>query len=58
MIISSTLVMIGHVTEVRHMYEYAVPTSEDFLKVCIILILWDMWTGFVWPLRGRCGKLL
>jgi len=29
-IISSILVMIGHVTEIRHMYQFAVPTSGDF----------------------------
>ena len=27
------------------------PTSEDFLKVSIILILWEMWTGFWVPDR-------
>ena len=30
MIISSILVMIGHVTEIRQMYQFAVPTLEDF----------------------------
>jgi len=34
--IFSMLVMIGHVRGIRHMYWYAVPTSEDFLKVHII----------------------
>jgi len=29
-IISSIQVMIGHVTEIRHMYQFAVPTSGDF----------------------------
>jgi len=33
-IISSILVMIGHVTEIRHMYQFGVPTSEDFLLLC------------------------
>ena len=28
-IISIILVMIGHVREIAHMYQYAVPTSED-----------------------------
>ena len=32
MIISSTLIMIGHVREIRHVYWYAVPTSEDFFE--------------------------
>jgi hypothetical protein len=36
MIISSLLVMIGHVREIRHAYQFAVTTSEDFLKVNII----------------------
>jgi len=35
-IISSILVVIGHIREIRHMYQFAVPTSEDFLKVSII----------------------
>jgi len=30
-IISSLLVMTGHVREIRHMYQFAVTTSEDFL---------------------------
>ena len=29
-IICSILVIIGHVREIAHMYQYAVPTSEDF----------------------------
>ena len=29
-IISSILVIIGHVREIRHMYQFAVRTSEDF----------------------------
>jgi len=36
MITSSILVMNGHVREIRHMYQFAVPTLEDFLKVIII----------------------
>ena len=58
MIISSMLVMIDRVRELWHKYHFAVPTSEDSLKVSIVLILWEMWTGFVWTLIGRCGKLL
>jgi len=50
--------MMGHVREIRSKYYFALSTSEDFLKVSIIQILWEMWTGFVWPLIGRCGKLL
>jgi len=30
MIISCILVMIGYVREVRHMYQFGVPTWEDF----------------------------
>ena len=55
-IISGMLVMIGHVREIRHLYWYAVPTSEDFLKVIIIWSLCEMWTGFVWPLIGSVGS--
>ena len=29
MIISIILVMIGHVREIAHMYQFAVPTSEN-----------------------------
>jgi hypothetical protein len=36
MIISSTLVTIGYVREVRYMYCFAVPTSGDCLKVGIV----------------------
>ena len=36
MISCRMLLVIGHVREIRHMYCYAVPTSEDFLKVGII----------------------
>jgi len=35
-IISGILVMIGLVREIRHMYWFAVPTSEEFFKVIII----------------------
>jgi len=35
MISSSMLVVIGHVREVRHMYWYAVPTSEHFRKLVL-----------------------
>ena len=35
-IISSMLVMIGNVREIRHMYWYSLRISEDFLKVNII----------------------
>jgi hypothetical protein len=36
MIISTIPVMIGHVRLIRHMYRFAVPTYEEFLKVSII----------------------
>ena len=29
-IISSILIMIGHVTGIRHMYQFSVPTSGNF----------------------------
>ena len=35
-IISSMLVMIVNVREIRHMYWYSLPISEDFFKVNII----------------------
>jgi hypothetical protein len=44
MFISSLPVMIGHVREIRHMYQFAETTSEDFLKVSII---WG-------PLQNSC----
>jgi hypothetical protein len=31
---------------------------RGFLKVSVIYILWELWTGFVWLLIGKCGKLL
>ena len=34
--ISSILVMIDLVREIRHTYQHAVPTAEDFLKVGIM----------------------
>ena len=36
MVICSMLIMIGHVREIRHMYQFAVSTLEDFLKVSVI----------------------
>ena len=42
MIISSILVMICHVTEIRHMYQFAVPTSEDFEIQCYIKVVENM----------------
>jgi len=35
-IISSILLMIGNIKEIRHMYWYSLPISEDFLGVSII----------------------
>jgi len=35
-IICSIMVMNGYVTEIRHMFQFAVPTSEDFeTQYCI-----------------------
>ena len=42
MIISFKVVMIGCVREIRLMYQIAVPTLEDFFKVSVILILYDV----------------
>ena len=42
MITSSILVMIGYVREIRHMYRFAMPTLEDFLKVSIIYTVGDV----------------
>ena len=42
MITSSILVMIGYVREIRHMYRFAMPTLEDFLKVSIIYTMGDV----------------
>ena len=41
-IIYSILVMIGHVREIRHMYQFAVPTSEDFEIQCYVKIVEGM----------------
>jgi hypothetical protein len=40
MVISSILVMNGQVREIRHMYQFAVPTAEDFFEsqYCMITV--------------------
>jgi hypothetical protein len=52
------VVMIGYVREMRHVLICCAHIRGFFLNVSIILILWVMWTGFVWPLIENCGKLL
>ena len=42
LIISFMVAMIGYVKEIRLMYQFAVATLEDFLKVSLILILYDV----------------
>ena len=41
-IIYSILVMIGHVREIKHMYQFAVHTSEDFEIQDYVKIVEDM----------------
>ena len=40
------VVMIGYVKEIRLMNQFAVATLEDFLKVSLIIILFDV--GSAW----------
>ena len=42
LIISFMVVMISYVKEIRLMYQFAVATLEDFLKVSLKLILYDV----------------
>ena len=42
MIIYSILVMTGYVREIRHIYRFAVPTSEDFEIQCYVKTVEDM----------------
>ena len=42
MITSSILVMNGYVREIRHMYRFAVPASEDFEIQNYVKIVEDM----------------
>ena len=47
MIISFMVVMIGYVRERRLMYQFAVPTLEDFMKVNLALTLYDIRSRYV-----------
>ena len=51
-IISSILVMIGHVREIGHMYQFAVSTSEDFEVEYYVKT--GRYALVFWPLIGRC----
>jgi len=42
MIFHSILLMIGYVREIRHMYQFVVPTSEDFETQYCIKTVEDM----------------
>ena len=42
MITSSILVIIGYIREIRHMYQFAVPTLEDFEIQYYVKIVEDM----------------